>query len=904
MTSPRRSRAQGLLLAAALLAGVGCGGESATEPSLNAARLVVPDRAPDTVSVGGVVESLSVRVENPAGEAVEGVPVRFLLVSGPGEVMPNLAVTNGEGVAETQFRGGSEFGTSVVRTDIPSASNVESRRLEVVTVPAGEVTLSAEDGRDQRAEAGSQLPVPFRVRVTTPDGTPSAGVRVEWRVRSGPSDARLGPDTTFTDDQGRTENLLTLGSAPEQHVVTAHAVGGVVTDTARFRAEAVSSLSTSVTVDSVAPLPLAPGGEAVLFGEGLGPDGGEVQVRVEGVVGDVVEATSDRVRFRVPDFGTRCLPARDVGVRAVVSGEVSNGKLVRIRPGTPPLDLAVGEVEVRQGADAVDCLQLEGASGERQYLVTAGTAGRAAGETRPLRLFLNTGGGDGGREAQAVSADRRSVGQEVQLPEDARPREIRLREQARRELDRQGFRGTPRVSGEGDAALRAAGSAAPSVGDTLRHTFAVGRDLAVACGDTSRVVEGVVRAVGSEVVLVEDVDVPESSFPEETWRTLRDEFDEVVFPTDTLYFGGPADIDGNGRVVVLFTPEVNRLTPRSATGRVGGFFLPLDLTDSGDPGGNGLQGPGGEVCPASNEGELLYLAATDPEGQFGSPLREDQALRNARSVVAHELEHLLSAEQRLVLGDAGFGDLGEVWLQEGLAHVAEEAVGLRLMDRGPGEDITWDEIEGDRRRLDRFNTFHLNNFARLDLFMRQPTEAPVLATVDPGGVPGLQMRGFAWSLLRWAADREGGGAEPALFRALSRGGASHLSGVENLEQATGEAWTDLLADYRLALALDDAGVEGAPPELSFATWDVRSVFAGLSENPSSGSSFPFRFPLAVTDLPLETTAVDFDVRAGTGAYFRLQNVRDSRPAALRLAGQSRLRLDDRIEPQLSVIRTR
>ncbi|MFW6192330.1 MAG: hypothetical protein ACOC83_02495, partial [Gemmatimonadota bacterium] len=439
----------------------------------------------------------------------------------------------------------------------------------------------------------------------------------------------------------------------------------------------------------------------------------------------------------------------------------------------------------------------------------------------------------------------------------------------------------------------------------LRHTFAVGPDLAVDCSDTTQVVEGVVRAVGENVALVEDLDAPSPSFPEETWRALRDEFDEVVFPTDSLYFGGPADIDGNGRIVVLFTPEVNRLTPRSATGRIGGFFLPLDLTDSGDPEGSGLQGPGGEVCPASNEGELLYLAAADPEGEFGSPLREDQALRNARSVAAHELEHLLSAEQRLVFGDAAFDELGEVWLQEGLAHVAEEVVGLRLMDLAPGENIGWDEIEGDRRQLDRFNTFHLDNFARLDLFMRQPTAAPVLATADPGGAAGLQMRGFAWSLLRWAADAEGGDREEVeLFRSLSRGGPSHLSGVENLEQAVGRSWADLLGDYRLALALDDTGVDGVPADLGFATWDIRSVFAGLSENASSGDSFPFRFPLAVTELPVETTAVDFDVRPGTAAYFRVQGADGTGPASVRLAGQSRLRLDDRIEPQLSVIRTR
>lgn len=890
-------------LAAAVLAAAACGGDSATEPSLNPARLVLDEEAPDTVAVGRTMDPpLSIRVENPGGEPVEGVPVRFLLVSGPGEVMPNLAVTNSQGIAETDFRAGSEFGTSVVRADIPSASAVESRRMRVVTVAAGEVSLSPDGGAGQRAETGSQLPLPFEARVTTPEGTPAAGVRVAWVLEAGTSGAHLGSDTTFTDGQGRTRTLLTLGSEPGEHRVRAHAVGGVVTDTVRFAAEAVASLSSSVAVDSVAPLPLRAGGEAVLFGSGLGTRPADVEVRVEGVAGDVVAARPDRVRFRVPSFADRCRPEREVGVRALVSGEVGNGRMVTLVPATSPTDLAVGESRTVQGPDAVDCLQLAGSSGGREYLVAAGTASRTAGQTHPLRLFLSVGGaGDGTSGAATVAAARRSLGSASDLPDGARTRELQLREQARREMARQGFRGRLRPS----APPRATGAAPepPSVGEVLSYNFAVGGDLSVACDATSRVVGARVRAVGPRVVLAEDTLSPAETFSPQGWRELRDTFEEVVFPTDSAFFGAPADIDGNGRIVVLFTPEVNRLTPRSAAGRIGGFFLPLDLTDSGDPAGGGLQGPGGSVCPASNEAELLYLAVADPQGRFSSPVRGDQARRSARSIIAHELQHLLSAEQRLVLGSGDFDDLGTVWLQEGLAHLAQEVVGLRRMGRDAGANLGWDQVAGDRRQLDLFNTYHLDNFASLDLFMRQPSGAPVLAPTDPGGVRSFQMRGFAWSFLRWLGDRGPAGAQADLFRRLSRGGPSHLSGIANLEASTGEGWEELVADYRMALPLDDAGVEGAGGR-GIATWNLRSVFAGLNENPSSGASFPFPFPLAVADLPLETTAVDFDVRASTAAYFRISALREARPTALRLTGQGGGPLGSGSAPQLTVTRTR
>lgn len=897
--------------AAALAALSGCAGDAGTEISPSPARLDPVSAEVDTIQVGETTDPpLGVRVESPAGDPVEGVPVRFLVVSGPGRVSEGLAVTNSRGIAENRFEAGSEFGVSRIRADVPSATNVGSLRFRVVTLPAEEVRLSRVGGGGQEAELNSQLPLPFELRVTTNGGVPAGGVRVAWSLVRGEGGSRLAADTTFTDSAGRTENLLTLGSVAGDHVVRAHAGPGVGSDTVRFTAAAVTELSGSVRVDSVAPRPLRPGREAVLFGRGFDGGAGAVEVRVEGVAASTLEATDGKVRFSVPDFSDRCLPEREVGVRALAGAEVSNGILARLRPGEPPLDLAPGDVRILTGAEALECLRFAGSEDARELLLTVGNASRVADAVTPLRLRLRTGGGEPTDAAASLSASVRPP-----VAAEGGDRAIRdfgaeatLRESSLRALRDQGLR-QPRRTGPAlpdprTSEVTARGSL--QTGDLETYRFATGPDLSVTCRDTTRTVTGRVRAVGERVVLVQDTAAPPAGgFTDADFELLRDEFDRVVHPTDSAYFGGPADIDGNGRIIVLFTPEVNRLTPRSATGRISGFFLPLDLVDSGDEAGSGLQGSDGQVCPASNEAEILYLSVPDPDGVAGPALPRPEGLRLARSVTAHELAHLLSAEQRLIFGQGEFSDLGTTWLQEGLAHVAEEVVGFRAMDLEAGRDLGWEDVTADRDLLELFNTFHLDNFGRLSLFMQAPSLAPTLATSDPGGIASLQMRGFAWSLLRQVADERAGGDAAGFFRRLSTGGSASLRGVENLESATGAAWEALLTRYLLGVALDEADVEGRASELGLATWNLRSMFAGLAENPGTGGEFvPSAFPLLVLDLPVESSTLDLDLGASTAAYLRLSSVRDAPPAALRLESQNGGAVPASVVPQLNIVRIR
>lgn len=895
-TRPARA---GWILAAALVLLVGCSEDSSTDPAGGPVSLVALSPAVDTVVVGERLDPpVSVRVESLVGEPIEGIPVRFLLTRGSAEVEA-MAVSNRQGIAESDFEAGSEPGSARIRVDVPSSTDVAPLEFSVVMEPAGRVALSAGGGEEQEAEIGSQLPLPFVLRVTTPSGAPAARVRVAWEATSG---GRLTADTTFTNAEGRTETLLTLGTAPGEYAVRAHAAGGVESDTVRFTATARRELSGSIRLDSIRPLPLEPGAEATVFGTGFSASLSENDVRIEGEPAEIVDGGMARLEFVVPSFGGRCLPARTVGVRVLVRGEPGNGELVGLRPRRPALALEPGQTATIRGLDAVSCIQMDSATTARSYRLAVQSGSRSAGATTKARLVLRAGSGPTAERRSAAAA----LGLDAVDPAEIRPTpELRLRARARSELLSRNARPARLRRPASDSAARrrwAAATAPPSEGDTLSYAFAVQSDLTASCADTAAAIRGVVRAAGPNVVLVEDAAAPEGGFSAADWAEIAEATNGVTFPTDTAYFGTPADLDDNGRVVFLFTPEVNKLTPRGSQVSLGGFFLPLDLAASSVDGG-GARGPQGEICPTSNEGEVLYLAAPDPEGTVGGAVTVPQAKRNALGLGAHELQHLINAQKRVLDGEGGFDALEESWLDEGLSQIAEEVAGFAALGMGERENLSFEPFAVSRATLDGFNTYHISNFFQLSLYMMQPGSAPTLAPLDPGGVGGLQMRGFAWSFLRWLADQDGG-SERALFRALSGGGRNRLRGIENIERATGSNWEDLLADYSAALVVDDAGIQGLPERLQVRTWNLRDVFAALNRNPSSMRRFPAPFPLRVTPLAFRDEATELELRASATRYLSLEASFGSPALTLRLEGQGGTSLPEGMTPQITIVRNR
>lgn len=866
-----------------------------TQPGVGPALLEAISAAADTVEMGAEIDPpIAVRVVASTGDPVEGIPVRFLLESGPGRVFPSLAVSDEEGVAEAFFEAEGIAEQSRIRADIPSASNVEAVTFDVLTVPSAVVQLAAEEGNGQVAEIQSQLPLPFVINASVGDGMPAAGIAIAWTLESELGGLRLSADTSFTDDKGRAETLLTLGPETGQVTVAAWATRTTASDTIRFTASARAALETGVIVDFVDPLPLRAGEQATMFGAGFSEAIEENEVRVEGVVAEIVSASPTEISFIVPPFLDRCLPARQVGIRALVRGEASNGQLIELQPTQAALSLAVGQSALLQGAEAL-CVQLPPAAARTDFVFHVQSASRAPEVIASIRMSVRAPDETELGSADVLQADLEALDADASSAGEAFISSAALAELLEREA-----RPIRAVA----PALRAAEQPLDlAVGDVLQVRFAVNADLSVSCESPARVIDGLVRAIGERAILVEDPQAPAAGFTDADWRLIADEFDASIYPTDAAYFGEAADIDGNGRVVLVFTPAVNGLSLPGG-GRINGFFLLSDLAASGRQGGAGVPGADDASCPSSNEREVLYIGVADPDGQFGSPFTKAQALRAARRTVAHELQHLLAAEQRVVLGSQDFGSVEESWLDEGLSHLAEELVGLRLMELPEGQNITFDLIGGDRDRLDVFNIYLIPNFFSLGLYMAAPGIAPVLAPLDPGGLGSEQMRGFGLFFLRWLLDHHAGDDPAAFVRALASGGGGQRQGIANVENETGRAWEDLIAEFAMALAVDDTDVEGLDPRFQITTWNLRDIFAALSENPTAGRRFPLPYPLAVAPLGFSTRALDFDLKASTEAFFKLAGQSDAPALAVELFGQDGGALPPTSVAQVLILRTR
>jgi len=918
----------------------------------------------DTIVTGEATDPpIAVRVEDALGNAVEGAPVRFVIVRGEGELSPAVAVAGQNGVAESVYRAGPTPGEAEIQADIPSAANVPALRFLVFAEAADTVRLSIVEGDGQRAETGSQLPLPFSIRAETTSGAPAGGVRIAfgWTAPEEPPAAQeaegtpelpdagdtaavaeppeppapeesperggaLTHDVVMTDADGRGGAVFTLGSRPGEYRIHVFATDGVYSDTLSLSATALASPGGTVQLDSVGNGRLAAGTRALLRGSGFRPVAADNEVWIEGTAATVVSATETELTVEVPAFARTCLPEREVGVRVLVGSDASNGLMVPLEPANLRVGLEVGESLTLRGPVEVECVQFRpgapmeaGETGEpgtpedigavtREYRIVIGNTGRGASSGLPLRLTMRTpddmsGGGpaaalgpgtiDAGVAEAALDGTRRDIG-------------IRARTLARLVEGR-----VSPLRPDGSAAV-----AAPVPGDTLEYFFSVGPELTATCVDPTRTVLGTVRAVGDGVVLVEDIAAPAGGPTGEEWLALAGELDETVLPAVTSYFGPPEDIDRNGRVIVLFTPDVNRLGDGEAG--VGGFSLPQDLAASGRGDGE-LSDPDGGTCPASNEAEIVYSVSADPDATLGRAVSTEDLLRETPALVAHEVQHIVSAGRRVPVSPAGFGAAEEVWLDEALSSLAEEVAGLAALELPVGERLTFERMSETPEALEAFNAYMLGNFRNLGLYMLGLPGAPTVSTDDLDGVGGLQMRGFGWFLLRRLAD-QAGGDERAFFRSVVGGGQNYGRGIANLERVTGREWANILADVSVSLALGagtlGAGAEDPPeedleapeagpdagPPLAAATWDATDVFRSLNQDADTRSGLPTAIALRAEPLEFETRVLSLDVEPSSVQYFSLASVPGAPGLSLSLETAGGSPAGETAEPLITIVR--
>lgn len=347
----------------------------------------------------------------------------------------------------------------------------------------------------------------------------------------------------------------------------------------------------------------------------------------------------------------------------------------------------------------------------------------------------------------------------------------------------------------------------------------------------------VLKYAGTHLLIYQskNAPAPPNGFTNAQITAFGTTFDLDLYTIDVATFGSPTDIDANGRVIVLLSPLINKLSDRSlctTQGYIAGFFDATDLLPSDFP-------------SQSNGAELFYSLVPDPAATFSCAHSVDAVEQLTPSTFIHEFQHMISFGQHALLRS---GSQEDPWINEGLSHIAEE-LGSRYYENrfppptgrtDPGQafpDSSQGFISGDL-----YNSYH---------FMLNPasTDSNDKASVSNwgGGDGTLVQRGGAWLFLRWLGDQE----DSLVYGRLDQTSAT---GLANIQQAAGASFSTLFGEFSLALYTDSLpGVarSSIPSVYRFTSRNLRALFAKQAlRNPSN---FQFTFPIEALSLTAGST---------------------------------------------------
>lgn len=388
-----------------------------------------------------------------------------------------------------------------------------------------------------------------------------------------------------------------------------------------------------------------------------------------------------------------------------------------------PLPLQPVPVRVCEGGETA--IPLSGGEKPRDYLVVVGSLARTGAPT-------------------TVAAELRRVAPGEPLPplavESSEPSEWwRWRVQRDRAVMQ---RARERV-----VAAPARWSAAKFAERKTFHLFTGEDDLL----DPKRYVAAPARLarVGRHCAVYVDADAPAA-------RELVDEvvrvFDDRVYPSARATFGEHRDVDRNGKLTILLTSWLDRLSGGKVS--LSGFVRGADFYRDVE-------------APFSNQCDMLYLNASLEPGP------------HLTTIIAHEYTHAITFCEH-VFGEylpGGQGRDDEAWLSEAVAHVAENL-------HGEG----WSNL--DYRVSTYLSAPHRYRLVVPDYF-------------HEGLWRCHGSRGATYLFLRYCVDRCGEGVLGELSQ-------SNLAGVENIETAAQTPFAELFRGWTAATAV--ASVVGPSPD--------------------------------------------------------------------------------------------
>ncbi len=680
-------------------------------------------------------------------------------------------------------------------------------RKDATTGPsATPAAMHLQGGNSQTAQVGSALAIPLSVVVTDASGNKISGARVDWDAAVGAGVATPGSSTSNSDGVART--TWTLGTVAGTYRLTAQ-VNGV--SPVVFTATATAGTAASV---------VATPDRAFL---GLGDT---VRIRASArdqfgndLTGQTVTfSTLDAVVTTVSSAGLVTAVGQGTGrIVADVSGRADT-VVVSVGPAGSSVcgpvvarQLAVGEVYSplpdATGVSACVTAPLVNGGVSAEYALTLISTSTSFGSVTSVDV-LGTGTSNPGTAAltapaqSVVDMDAPSAASSIPLVV-----ELARRDAARREL-------APLVDAArawhvertGMAALRAE----PKVGDAIT----LNANPSQACTNPSNRVSRV-AAVGTKSIVVADNENPAGGYTDAEYASIAATFDTLVYPMDTTAFGAPSNVSGHGKVILFYTKHVNSLTPPSTNSyTIGGFFFARDLYPK-------TARTGFQACPSSNEAEMFYLLVPDPDGTVNNNRRSKTEVTTLNlGTIAHEFEHLINSGRRLYVNTTAVPN-EESWLDEALAHTAEELLFYRMTGYTSRQNLGLTQLQA---QSTLFSNFGSQNLSRLYTYLINPELNSPYAPNDS-----LATRGASWSFLRFAAGRQGAGGEAAFYRAVVN---STMAGRNNLANVLGgtSMFADYLSDWTVSLIADDfppATTSSLDARYTIPAWNLRSVYPGL-----------------------------------------------------------------------------
>ncbi|HVF41225.1 MAG TPA: Ig-like domain-containing protein [Gemmatimonadaceae bacterium] len=537
-------------------------------------------------------------------------------------------------------------------------------------------------------------------------------------------------------------------------------------------------------------------------------------------------------------------------IQGRVEGVVGRATIQVVAPsvactaGPTTINSGVGGVTVLSALAASGCIKLPQLSGPSEFIVIA-----ANSNSIPDDLATYVIKADDGEVVPntALLATPARIAASLIVPEPPSPqlqfeRGLRATERAQlaipdaqRAFSRRGPENQLRYS---------TGVIVPAVGDKREFKVPVTSEgKSGGCSDFTRV-NATVRVVSGKAVIYTDDASPAGGFSILDLTQIAAEFDNIIYPTDVAYFGTPLDLDDNGaRVIILYTPQVNRLTPAGLSGTfVGGFFFVGDLFP--------ITGDG--ACAQSNVGEIFYALTPDVNGTINGNRRLVADVRQGtRGTMAHELEHMINASERI--RSPIIQEFEDIWLDEALGHFAEDAVGRAVRGIGEAENADFARLSGFE-----FNAFFFQNFARFQRYLQNPgPNSPTSRFADSS----LADRGAAWALLRYAADHYAPGGDVKAFTRALAGGP--YIGVDNLLRRAGNVPFDtLISGWMVANYADDAGIPNLPAKYTYTSYNMRSNVSNITTSRT--------YPLLVNPI-IGGSYVSgvLSARSASGNYFRV-----------------------------------